>query len=46
MSRLYKTVKRYFDQGIYTKEDVARFVAAEKLTAGEYELITGEPYEG
>lgn len=45
MSRLFKTVKRYYDKGIYTKEDVAQFVVAGKLTAEEYELITGEPYE-
>lgn len=46
MSRLYKTVKRYYDKGIYSKEDVATFVVAGKITATEYELITGKPYEG
>ena len=44
MSRLFKTVKRYYDKGTYSKEDVAQFVEAGKLTAIEYELITGEPY--
>jgi uncharacterized XkdX family phage protein len=46
MSRLYKTVKRYYEKDIYSKEDVAQFVAAGKITAEEYELITGKPYEG
>lgn len=45
MSRLYKTVKRYYDSGIYSKEDVARFVEAGRLTAEEYKLITGDDYE-
>lgn len=44
MSRLFKTVKRYFDKGIYDEENVATFVRAGKITAEEYELITGEPY--
>lgn len=45
MSRLYKTVKRYYDKGFYDKEDVAKFVRAKQITAEEYELITDEPYE-
>lgn len=44
-SRLFKTVKRYYDNGIYTKEDVARFVVAGKITPEEYKLITGDDYE-
>lgn len=43
---MYAIVKRYFDRGIYSKEDVAKFVRATKLTPAEYEQITGEPYEG
>ena len=43
-SRLYKTVKRYYDKGTYSKENVATFVIAGKITAIEYELITGDPY--
>ena len=46
MSRLYNTVKRYYDKDFYTDEDVATFVAAGKITAEEYEQITGEPYAG
>ncbi len=45
MSRLYKTVKRYYDKGFYDETDVATFVRAGKITEKEYELITGEPYE-
>ena len=45
MSRLYKTVKRYYDKGFYDEADVATFVRAGKITEEEYELITGEPYE-
>lgn len=45
MSRLYNTVKRYYDRGYYSEADVATFVRAGKITPDEYELITGEPYE-
>lgn len=43
---MYAIVKRYFDRGIYSKEDVAKFVRAGKITRAEYEAITGEEYEG
>lgn len=45
MSIYYKTVKRYYDKGLYTDEDVAVFVRTSKITKEEYALITGEPYE-
>ena len=45
MSRLFKTVKRYYDQGIYSKEDVVVFAEKGKLTPEEYKEITGEDYE-
>lgn len=45
MSKLYKTVKKYYDMGIYNDEQVAVFVEKGKLTAEEYKLITGEDYE-
>lgn len=41
---MFKIVKRYFDKGIYSKEDVAVFVSAGKITADEYAKITGEEY--
>ena len=44
MSIYYKTVKRYYDKGLYTKDDVAVFVRTGKITKEEYTLITGLPY--
>ncbi len=44
MSRLYRTVKRFYDRGFYDNEDVKVFVRAGSITAEEYELITGVPY--
>lgn len=41
---MYKIVKRYYDKGIYSNEDVAKFVEAGRITAEEYEQITGEAY--
>lgn len=37
-------VKRYYDKGIYSKDDVKVFVRAGKITEAEYEEITGEVY--
>lgn len=42
---MYKIVKRYYDKGIYTKENVSVFVKAGKITAEQYEEITGEAYK-
>lgn len=42
---MFKIVKRYYDKGIYSKENVATFVRAGKLTAEQYEQITGDVYE-
>lgn len=41
---MYKIVKRYYDKGIYSAEDVAKFVKAGKITPEEYKDITGEEY--
>ena len=35
-------VKRYYDKGIYDKDDVKVFVRAGKITEAEYEEITKE----
>lgn len=45
MSKLFKTVEKYYKMGFYSKEKVALFVTKGQLTAEEYELITGQPYE-
>lgn len=42
---MFAIVKRYYDKGIYSKADVAKFVLAGKITPEEYQLITGEGYE-
>lgn len=39
---MYKIVKRYYARGIYSNEDVAKFVHAGRLTLEEYEEITGD----
>ena len=41
---MFKIVKRYYDKGIYSKEDVATFVRAGKITPEQYKEITGEDY--
>ncbi len=41
---MFKIVKRYYDNGIYTAENVRRFVLSGRLTAEEYKTITGEDY--
>lgn len=40
----YNSVKRYYDMGFYTNENVKVFVIAGMVTAEEYRLITGEEY--
>ena len=42
---MYKKVKRLYDLGLYTKEQVKMFVKKGVLTAEEYEEITGQKYE-
>ncbi|HCT64257.1 MAG TPA: XkdX family protein [Lachnospiraceae bacterium] len=41
---MFKVVKRYYDLGIYSKENVKVFVVAGRLTAEDYRLITGDEY--
>lgn len=44
MRRIVKTIKKYYDKGIYSAEDVAEFVEAGLILPSEYTEITGEPY--
>lgn len=44
MSRLYNTIKRYYDMGLYNKDQLRVFVQKMAITPEEYEQITGEPY--
>ena len=46
MSKLFNTIKKFYDKGIYNKDDVKSFVVSEKITEGEYEKIVGEKYAG
>ena len=41
---MFKIVKRYYERNIYSNEDVAKFVKAGRLSAAEYQEITGEEY--
>ena len=42
---MFNIVKRYYDRGIYDKNDVKKFVLAGRLTAEQYTEITGEMME-
>ena len=41
---MFGIVKRYYDKGIYSKNDVKKFVLAEKITPEQYKEITSEDY--
>lgn len=41
---MFNIVKRYYDKGIYSNEDVKKFVLAGKITPEQYKEITGEEY--
>lgn len=42
---MYKKVKRLYDLGLYTAEQVKDFADRGKITAEEYTAITGQKYE-
>lgn len=44
--RNYIKYKERYERGGCTKEQLKRLVELGALTAEEYELITGEPYDG
>jgi hypothetical protein len=46
MSKKFKLVKRYYDNGLWNKEMVRNAVVKGWITAAEYEEITGEVYDG
>lgn len=41
---MFKIVKRYFDKGIYSVDDVKKFVRVGKITEEQFKEITGEDY--
>ena len=44
MSKNFEKVKGYYDKGLWSKHKVHNAVG-KWITAEEYELITGEPFE-
>lgn len=40
----FEKVKRYYENGYYTKEQVKVFVRTGKITEVQYKEITGEDY--
>ena len=40
----FRIVKRYYDMGKYTNEQMKVFVRGEKITEEEYKQITGVEY--
>lgn len=41
---MFEIIKDYYNKQIYTGANVATFVKAGKITEGQYEQITGQPY--
>ena len=41
---MFAKIKRFYNLHIYSKEQVAQFVAKGAITAEQYEQIVGEPY--
>ena len=46
MSKNFKKVKEYYLLGLWDKSKVRNAVTKGWITAEEFELITGQPYEG
>ena len=44
MSAKFATVKKYYDLGVWTKEQVKNGVAKGWLTPEEFKVVTGEDY--
>lgn len=44
-SKMFEKIKRYYDDGRWSKAWVADAVKKGKITAEEYKEITGEDYE-
>jgi uncharacterized XkdX family phage protein len=42
---MFEKIKKWYEQGTWPKEWVYNAVGKGKITAEEYEEITGEPYE-
>ena len=44
MSKYFAIAKKNYDSGLWNKAMLAHLVELNRITAAEYELITGEPY--
>lgn len=42
---MFNIVKRYFEKGLYSADDVRKFVNCGKLSAEEYNEITGREFD-
>lgn len=42
---MFNIIKRYYDRGIYSKENVAVFMKSGKITKEQYKEITGEEFK-
>lgn len=42
---MFEKIKKWYNMGIYTKEQVKNFVKKGKITEEQYKEITGEDYE-
>lgn len=45
MSKKFAKVKRYYDEGLWSKRQVHDAVVKSWITAEEYKIITGDPYK-
>lgn len=45
MSKKYELVKEYYDNGLWNLTRVKNAVVKGWITAEEFEMITGQPYE-
>ena len=43
-SKNFEKIKKWYDNGLWTKEQVHKAVEKGQITASEYQEITGEPY--
>ena len=44
-SKMFDKIKRYYDEGLWTKKMVRNAVKRNQITPEEYFEIVGEPYE-
>ncbi|MCM3316709.1 XkdX family protein [Rummeliibacillus stabekisii] len=40
----FRTVSDFYNLGYYTDDQVKVFVAKNKITSGQFQTITGQPY--